>query len=91
MSEKDFDSGSDGDDSDSDVSDWESLEQVMESVYPEYWYEELEVTTNDGFILTMHHIWNEESRDSSKGPVMAMHGSMMDSLSFLGEDDSFVI
>ena len=46
------------------------FENEMSEWYPSYKWEAIEVTTTDDYILTMFHIWNDEKRDSSKGPVL---------------------
>ena len=46
----------------------------MLSEYPGYSWEGIEVTTDDGYINTLFHVWIEGQMDSSKGPVMFQHG-----------------
>ena len=69
--------------------DMSSFGSVMESLYPSYMWEELDVTTDDGYILKMHHLWNEDKRDASKGPIMWMHGAggASTDLAFAGNSD----
>ena len=45
------------------------IEQIM-ARWPSHSWEALPVTTIDEYELTLFHIWNEETRDSSKGPIM---------------------
>jgi len=44
--------------------------EEMKVWYPSYNWEPIEVRTNDNYDLTMFHIWSEENRDASKGPVL---------------------
>ena len=55
-----------------------TFESVMLERYPLYKFEPLEVTTSDGYILTMWHVWREEFATSDKGPVLFQHGGLMD-------------
>ena len=59
------------------------FENEMSEWYPSYQWEALEVTTADNYILTMFHIWNDETRDSSKGPVLFQHGMEMDGVDWI--------
>ena len=40
--------------------DMSSFGSMMGDLYPSYKWEEIDVTTDDGYILKMHHIWNED-------------------------------
>ena len=42
----------------------------MDVWYPSYKWEAIDVVTNDNYYLTMFHVWNEETRDASKGPIL---------------------
>lgn len=59
--------------------DTSSFGSMMDEIAPSYKWEEIDVTTDDGYLLKMHHIWNEKARDASKGPVFWMHGAGGDS------------
>ena len=61
------------------------IEAIMEYEYPLYSWEALEVTTSDDYILTLFHIWNPYTRDSTKGPVMFQHGGGMDGTMWIEE------
>ena len=68
------------------IDDWDwasSFGGVVDTLYEGYGWEELTVTTVDGYILPLHHVWNPETRDSAKGPIMFMHGAGGDSVSSL--------
>ena len=43
--------------------------------YPEYRWEGLPVQTDDGYLLTLFHVWKEGHMDSSQSPVMFQHGA----------------
>ena len=64
--------------------DYESFDQLMDLELPDFSWEELEVTTEDGQTLKMQHIWKEASHSEEKGPVMIMPGQGMTSVDFLG-------
>ena len=38
------------------------FELAMAEKYPEYEWEPITVTTEDGYILTLFHVWHEERR-----------------------------
>ena len=40
-----------------------------------YQWEAIEITTSDNYILTLHHVWNTETRVKSMGPVLFQHGN----------------
>lgn len=42
----------------------------MNEFYPSYDWDSHEVTTEDGYILTMFQIWNSKKWDKSKGPIL---------------------
>ena len=66
----------------------------MAQSYPSYSWKAMEVTTSDDYILTMFHVWNEETRDASKGPVLFQHSLLNDGTSWLELTDnqpSFII
>ena len=50
------------------------FEQLMAESYPQFYWEPLEVTTSDGYILTLMHVWGD-NQDETKGPVMFQHGA----------------
>ena len=54
------------------------FDTVMEVRYPEYKREVITVTTEDGYILPLFHIWKESVSDSTKQPVFFQHGATMD-------------
>jgi len=35
-----------------------------------YQWEPLTVTTSDNYVLTLFHVWSDEKRDASKGPIL---------------------
>ena len=62
------------------MSSYLSFGEIMEERYPDYKWEPLEVTTDDGYILTLNHIWKEGVSDAdAKGPILFQHGDQMDS------------
>ena len=60
----------------------EDFHAVMEEKYPEYKKEVITVTTEDGYILPLFHIW-KEGVSGNKQPVMFQHGGSMDGTSWL--------
>ena len=53
------------------MSSYLSFGEIMEERYPDYKWEPLEVTTDDGYILTLNHIWKEGVSDAdAKGPIL---------------------
>ena len=48
--------------------------QVMDTTFPDVDWEAIEVTTDDGYILTLFHIWKEDLLNDSVGPIMLQHG-----------------
>ena len=42
----------------------------MAEKYPSYEWAPIEVTTADDYILTLFHVWNPETRDETKSPVL---------------------
>ena len=54
------------------------FDTVMEVRYPEYKREVITVTTEDGYILPLFHIWKEGVSDSTKQPVLFQHGAGID-------------
>ena len=49
--------------------------------YPWTW-EAIEVTTSDNYILTLFHMYNEETVDESLGPILFQHGGYMDGATY---------
>ena len=67
---------------------YERFESVLaENGYDYLQWSAIEVTTTDDYILTMFHIYNEDTRDSSLGPITFMHGSQMDGTQWLEWND----
>ena len=63
------------------------FKDVMNTWYPSYTWEAISVTTDDNYILTMFHVWNDEKRDSTKGPVLFQHDLAMDGTNWLEWSD----
>ena len=59
------------------------FEAIMEK-YPNFAWEPLEVTTADDYILTLFHIWNTETHDSTMSPVLIHHGFKCDGVTLMG-------
>jgi hypothetical protein len=51
---------------------------LMAKSYPEYSWEAIPVETADGYHLTTFHVWHEQNRDKSLGPVFFQHGGYSD-------------
>jgi len=49
---------------------YDRFETLMNKELPNHQWEYLTVTTSDDYILTLFHVWNEQTRDPSKGPIM---------------------
>ena len=49
----------------------------MDALYPDYEWEQLEVTTSDGYKIALYHLWSDSNHDQDMGPVVWMHGSGM--------------
>ena len=58
---------------------------IMAEKYPSFEWEALTVTTSDGYILTLHHVWKERRLDAEKGPILFQHGDQMDASIWLDE------
>lgn len=63
------------------------FEKKMDDEYPSYQWKAHEVTTEDGYILTMFNIWNEDTWDIDMGPVLFQHGMRMDGVDWIATDD----
>lgn len=59
------------------------MKKEMSDFYPNHRWEAHEVTTEDGYILTLFNIWNPEIWDGSKGPVLFQHGMTMDGVDWI--------
>ena len=47
----------------------------MNEHYADYDWEGLKVETEDGYILTLFHVWKEGEMDPEKGPILFQHGN----------------
>ena len=62
---------------------YDQFQDVM-GTWPQYLWEPIEVQTDDGYILTMFHVWNQEKRDAAnKGPILFQHGNGYDAATWL--------
>ena len=55
----------------------------MDANYPDFSWEGIEVTTDDGYMLTLFHIWSD-SVTEVKSPVLFQHGSGGTAAGWLG-------
>ena len=58
--------------------DHERFEAAMEVHMPDYTWEVITVTTSDSYMLSLYHIYFEETLDASLGPVLFQHADGMD-------------
>lgn len=75
--DEEYDDKDGGDDKDSGAK-YVKFSDLMAVVYPSYTWSKIDVTTSDGYIIAMYHIYNETARTANspnKGPVMWMHGA----------------
>jgi len=63
--------------------DFPAFAAIMDVQYPDYDWEGITVTTDDGYELTLFHLWKEGLMDDSKGPVMFQHGAGNSAVSWL--------
>ena len=61
--------------------------RVMRNNYSNYEWEPLDVVTEDGYKLTLFHVWHPDYADPSLGPVLWHHGDSMDAAIWLNESD----
>ena len=59
----------------------------MRNNYSNYEWEPLDVVTEDGYKLTLFHVWHPDYADPSLGPVLWHHGDSMDAAIWLNESD----
>ena len=58
----------------------------MATEYPSYTWSKIDVTTSDGYIIAMYHIYNNtaiKANTPKKKPVMWMHGAGGSALDFI--------
>ena len=58
----------------------------MAAEYPSYTWSKIDVTTSDGYIIAMYHIYNDTARTANapdKMPVMWMHGAGGSAMDFM--------
>ena len=53
---------------------YKEFAKKMNNDFPDCSWEPIEVITDDGYILTLFHIWIEGQTDDGLGPVMFQHG-----------------
>merc|ERR1712109_176590 len=63
--------------------DFPAFAAIMDVQYPDYDWEGITVTKDDGYELTLFHLWKEGLMDDSKGPVMFQHGAGNSAVSWL--------
>ena len=60
------------------------FETVMLETFPDYQWEAVEATTEDGYELTFFHLYKDGVSDDTLPPVFFQHGGMMSADSWLG-------